>query len=100
MVRVCWSTLCRTEASPNGIAALLARRIPQSIIDPLLPSRPTLLEVVEDVAIDAQRDELFGVRDQRARRRRFCGLGRSLLERGFSCVPYTQCPATAVLRHS
>ena len=40
-------------------AALFLGNLPQSLVDPLLPTRPILLKEVEDVPIDAQGHHLF-----------------------------------------
>jgi hypothetical protein len=42
---------------------LLPHDLPQRFINPLLPARPIVLEMIEHVPIYAQRDKLFGVRE-------------------------------------
>jgi hypothetical protein len=63
---------------------LFARGLSQHFIDSLLPTRAAVLEMIENVPINTQRDELFGVRDRRAFRSRLLQrLGRCRLKRGF-----------------
>jgi hypothetical protein len=63
---------------------LFARGLSQRFIDSLLPTRAAVLEMIENVPINTQRDELFGVRDRRAFRSRLLQrLGRCRLKRGF-----------------
>jgi hypothetical protein len=42
---------------------LLSGRLSQRFIDSLLPTRPILLEVIQNVTINPQRYELFGIRE-------------------------------------
>src|SRR5258708_36319877 len=55
-------------------AALFSGSLSQRFIDAVLPARPRLLEMIENVAIDAQGDELLGVGERRR-------LGRKRLHR-------------------
>jgi hypothetical protein len=70
--------------APGLHVRLFARGLSQGFIDSLLPTRAAVLEMIENVPINTQRDELFGVRDRRAFRSRLLQrLGRCRLKRGF-----------------
>jgi len=70
--------------APGLYVRLFARGLSQGFIDSLLPTRAAVLEMIENVPINTQRDELFGVRDRRAFRSRLLQrLGRCRLKRGF-----------------
>src|ERR1700722_17665806 len=79
--------------------SLLAPHFSQRFIDPLLPARPRLLEMIEDVAIDAQGNELLGA-GKRSRLGQRLGppWGRRLILRlvGLSRVA---CPKSPVASH-
>jgi hypothetical protein len=81
-------------------AASLPGGFPEGVVDPLLPSRTGLLEMIENIPIDPQRDEFFGVRNGRPRRGPVRRLGCCLSEGGFSGIPYAGSPASAVVRHA
>jgi hypothetical protein len=73
-------------------------RLPGSLsqrrIDAVLPTRPRLLEMLENVAIDAQRDELPGIRGRGGFRKRLRRLRRDRLESRFrrlSRVGWSSC---------
>ena len=68
-----------TLQARHAAATLLLARSSKSLVDPLLPARPVGLEVLQHVPVDAQRDELLGIR-QRARLASRCRL--DLLDRG------------------
>lgn len=42
---------------------ILSDQLSQCRIDPVLPTRPRLLEVIQNVPIDAQRHKFFGIRN-------------------------------------
>jgi hypothetical protein len=62
---------------------LLPNYLSQCLIDPILPARSAFLKVIKNIAVNAQRDKLFCIRDSRRRRREFRGLRGCRLERCF-----------------
>ena len=80
----------------RGIAALFADQLAQRVVDPVLPARALGLEMIEDVAVETQRDHLLRVRDRRPRRRQVHRLGRGLLECRFRGVARARWPASVV----
>ena len=58
----------------------------QRVVDPVLPSRSTFLEVIKNVPIDAQRNEFFDAWKRRALWRGFCRLRGYRLKRRFGSI--------------
>ena len=98
----------RPSPPPPRIAALFADQLAQCVVDPVLPAGAPGLEMIEDVAVEAQRDHLLRVRDRRLRRRQVHRLGGGFLEcrfRGVACrswagvcrLPFTCPPTTCVI---
>ena len=85
-------------------AELLAGGFSQGVVDPVLPTRPALLEVLEDVTVDPQRDEFLRVRIREQRTRRLPTrdhteelVGR--LSRGRAGHHHLNARLRAILRH-
>jgi hypothetical protein len=72
----------------------------QRVIDPILPTRPGLLEVIKNIAIDAQRDLFFGAWKRRSLRSRFCGLCCCSLKRRFGRIQWGHGSSCFVGGHS
>src|SRR5262249_3409386 len=106
----CASASCSAFASPLwrfsfGLSAILQvpvwlrdlaqpRRFAQRLVDAVLPARAVCLEMVKDIAIDAQRDLFLGVwQRRRLCRNRFRRLGSCRLERRFGRKPRVARPA-------
>src|SRR4051812_48579904 len=72
-------------AGGGGAAALFAGDFPEPVVDAVLPARPALLEVIQHVAVDAQRNLFLGAGHGglRLRQDRFRRLGRCRLEHRF-----------------
>jgi len=66
---------------------LLPNYLSQRLIDPVLPARSGLLEVIENVPVNSQRDKFLGIRDSRPCRGEFRGLRGSDLECSFGRIP-------------
>src|ERR1700687_5543284 len=71
----------RPDAHALRLPGLFARRLSQGVIDAILPAGPALLEVLENVLIDPQRNHFLDARKCNLLRRQFGNLGRRLLER-------------------
>src|SRR3954463_11897369 len=71
-----------TSAEP-----LFARDLSQRGIDPVLPAGPAFLEIVEHIAVEPQRNLLFGTGDCRFRRRHLGGVFGRRLGSGFGRGP-------------
>ena len=67
-------------------ARLLLHERPQRVVDAILPAGPGRLEVIEHVAIEAQRDHLLGVRNGGLGLWQLDRLRRRLLEGGFGGI--------------
>jgi hypothetical protein len=65
-------------------ADLLSNYFSQRFIDSVLPARPGVLKVIENVPVNSQRDKLLGIRDGRTLWREFCGLHGCRFKRRFS----------------
>src|SRR5690242_8423265 len=72
-------------SSPVAAIAIFLQpgRLPQRRIDPVLPTRPAFLKMVENIAIDTQRDDLLGAGKGRGLRQRLGGPGGRSLESRF-----------------
>src|SRR5262249_60644370 len=53
---------------------LLSNYLSQRFIDPVLPTRTSVLKVIKNVPVNSQRDKLLCIRDGRTLGRQFCGL--------------------------
>src|SRR5687768_8567808 len=80
----------------RDLANLFPRGLSQRLIDPVLPARPRLLEVVKNVPINPQRNLLFGAGDRGCFRSRLGELCGRLLERRFGSVERAGCSARSV----
>jgi hypothetical protein len=78
---------------------LLPGCLSQRFIDPILPARPGFLEVFKNVPINAQRDELFGIRESRCLRSRFRRLRCCCLKRSLGRMPWVACSSCSVDSH-
>src|SRR6202007_2964381 len=63
--------------------SLFPRGLSQGVIDAILPARSALLEVLEHVLIDPQRNQFLHARKRGLLRRQFGNFGGGLLERSF-----------------
>src|SRR5581483_3452989 len=93
----------RRTAGGSGAPALLLlpRRLAQRVVDAVLPAGAVGLEMLEHVAVDAQRHHLLGIRHRRLRRRQIGGLGGRCLERLLGEAPRVRRPAAVtVVGHS
>jgi hypothetical protein len=86
------------EAERSG-ARLLPSRPSERFIDPVLPAGPGFLEVVKHIPIDAQRNQLFDVRERRLLGRKFHGLCCCRLESRFGGLPRVHWPSNSVACH-
>ncbi len=80
------SRCCRAAVAMHAVG-LHPCRPSERLIDPILPTRPRLLEVIKNIPVDAQRDLFFGAWERRSLRSRFYGLRRCSLKRRFGRIP-------------
>ena len=75
---------CRLRCADGvtRLCGLLLHKRPQRVVDAVLPAGPRLLEMIQDVAIEAQRDHLLGARNGRLGRGQFGGFRGRLPECG------------------
>jgi hypothetical protein len=80
-------------------SGLFPGRLSQRLIDPVLPARPSLLEMIQHVSIDAQRDELFGIWESGFLWGWLQWLRRCHLERRLGLMSRIGCSSRLVERH-
>ena len=68
----CFASLAMTKGVSRR---LFSRRLAQRLVDALLPTRTAFLEIIQHVAIDAQRHQLLHTRQRRRLRRLRAGRG-------------------------
>jgi hypothetical protein len=66
-----------------AVTGLFPCRLPQRIVDAILPARSALPEMFKDVLVEPQRNQLLHTRKRGLFGRRFRHLGRGPLERSF-----------------
>src|SRR5262245_22181521 len=76
---------------PGGLA--------QGVVDAILPAGTTFLEIVEHIAVDAQRDRFLGVRDGGFLGGKLGRLGGHGLERCFGGITRAARASRSVWRH-
>ena len=79
--------------------SLLPGRLSQRFIDPLLPARPRLLEMIKNIPIDAQGDKLLGIGERRRLGKRLQRLGCGRLERRLGGLPRVARSKSSVASH-
>src|SRR5262245_16537439 len=78
----------RSQAAASSPRAdLLSNYLSERFIDPVLPTRASVLKVIKDVPVNSQRDKLLGIWDGRTLWREFRGLRGCRFKRRFSRGP-------------